>query len=138
MNNKGFSAVVILLIVVAILIVGVDIYYFVNKSTPASSPTPATLSNPTQTISKAIEKIDFLKFLASKYESANPTKGGDFCPVGSTELQNFSNGQQSIYYGDINGDGAEEAVVNYTTCQNGTGGGNSEVFALDGAGNPVT
>ncbi|MEI6843482.1 MAG: hypothetical protein WCK48_03185 [bacterium] len=79
---------------------------------------------------KAIENVDFKKFLSNKYETSNyqPKNGG--CEIGSTSIQD-------IYYGDLTGDGIEEVVVNYRTCNNGTGGGSSEVYKLDNQNNLV-
>ena len=114
--QKGFRDIIWVLIIVVALAGAIG--YF-------------TLIPATQTQSKAIEKIDFKKFLILKYEStAVQPKGGDLCEPGSTELKNVS-------YGDLTGDGAEDAVINYRTCWNGTGGDNSEVYTFDDKKNLV-
>jgi hypothetical protein len=52
----------------------------------------------------------------------------DICEASSTYIE-------SIAYGDLTGDKAEEAVVRFVTCLDGTGGGSSGVFSLDDKGN---
>ena len=69
---------------------------------------------------KAIEGIDFKAILTASAEQES-------CGPESLDLRTVS-------YGDVTGDGDEEAVVEYWNCNNGTGGGNSEVYTLTAQG----
>ncbi|MES2213525.1 MAG: hypothetical protein V4473_01630 [Patescibacteria group bacterium] len=90
----------------------------------------------TQTSSRSIEKINFIPYLAQKYETPSSANAGDPCVAGSTQRV-FDTTENADAYGDVTGDGIEEAVIDYRTCNNGTGGGESEVYTLDKAGNLV-
>lgn len=138
MNKKGFANT-ILIVLVVVLVGTLGYVYFSKKPTaPASIEQPTAAQNATTANqSIAIEKVDFLKYFAQKYESANPTKGGESCPIGSTELWQSGYAKKGVEYGYITGNEVEDAVVNYRTCWNGTGGGNSEVYTIDSNGNPV-
>ncbi len=125
MNKKG--VVNIILIVLVVVLAGALGYVVLFKK--SASPQNTTTSTTAEAQSKTIEKMDFKKYLVQKYESVNPQLG-DSCEAGSTNVQD-------VFYGDLTGDGVEEAVVNYRTCQDGTGGGNSEVYTIDSKGDLV-
>lgn len=140
MNKKRFSHIILVILVVAS--VGTLGYiYFSTKSVSSKRTKQPTITQTTTTYtdkqSGSIEKVDFLKYLAQKHESENPTKGSGFCPIGSTELWQSGYAKKSIEYGYVTGNNTEVAIVNYRTCWSGTGGSNSEVYMLDSNGDLV-
>ncbi len=141
MNKKLFANTILIVLLLSALI-GIAYVCLYRKVTTSVSTEQPTTQNSTTTMvvknqSAMMEKVDLLKYLAKKYESANPGKGIESCPIGSTELQNFSNRQKSVSYGFITENNLQSAVVNYRTCFNGTGGGNSEVYTVDTNGNII-
>ena len=130
MNKKsGFGVILVVLFVVIILAgIGGAIYYYKVSLPNKNNKTQSASSSIVVIDSKTIEKIDFQKILATENETTTPSKGSGVCELGSTEIIN-------IAYGDVTGDGIEEAVVNYRTCDSGTGGGFSRVYSLDNNGN---
>jgi hypothetical protein len=89
------------------------------STSTASSTLPAEF--------RKIEKVNFLKYLSHEFETATGQSKDDVCEASSTYLE-------SIAYGDLTGDKAEEAVVRLVTCLDGAGGGSSRVYALDDKG----
>jgi hypothetical protein len=134
MNKKGLTSIILIALVVVLAVTLGCVY--LSKKIPATTTEQQPVSqnttiSATGNKSTAIESIDFLKYLAQKYESANPTKGEESCPIGSTKLWQSDYANKSVEYGYITENGVEDAVVNYITCWNGTGGGNSEVYTID-------
>lgn len=124
-NQKWYKNTGVITIAILAVAAGVAVWvnFVFNKPQNLS---PAIV--PHRQILKSMEAVDFKRILASRYETAGSDT--ETCPAGSTSID-------SVTYGGLIGDGSEQAVVNYRTCFNGTGGGNSEVYALDAQNNLI-
>lgn len=70
---------------------------------------------------KAIETVDFRQYFIQR------DAGGECEPESVSIIR--------VSYGDVTGDGVEEAIVDWSDCRNGTGGATSEVYMIDRLGN---